>query len=143
MTDDHTPPPILVIHGEGHLGGPLALELLHADGTRLPLVHDAPAAAGSGPRPILEQVAAAGAVFHDVIVDLAAVSWLNSTGLGWLVGLVRDRKQAGGSVALAGTNDRIANLLETTALALVLPNHATVDEAARALRDTPRGDHGG
>ena len=70
--------------------------------------------------------------FHDVIVDLEPVQWLNSTGLGWLVGLSRQRKLQGDTVALAGANERIIKLLHVTSLDLVLPLHATVAEAARA-----------
>ena len=134
MTADRTSATILVIRGEGHFAGHVDLQLLAPDGALLPLGRHELPVDGSGPEAIVAEVAGAGATFRDMIVDLAAVTWLNSTGRGWLVGLVRERKVHGGTVALAGANDRIEKLLEATALALVLPNHPSVDAAAASLR---------
>ena len=80
--------------------------------------------------------------FQDVVVDLEGVKWLNSTGLGWLVGLARQRKHQGDAVALVGTNERIANLLEVTSLTLALPSHATLAEAVASLRAQGPGTEG-
>ena len=134
MTTDPTPIPILVIRGEGHLGGHLELHLHEPDGAQRLLERRESPQGGDDLVTIVEAVDASGTTFQDVIVDLERVHWLNSTGLGWLVGLVRRGKEAGGAVALAGVNERIAKLLHATSLDIVLPCHASVDAAARELR---------
>lgn len=134
MTADARTLPILLVQGVGHLGGPVTFHLLDDEGqTQLVDRRD-------GPRPgddlatLVEEVAAAGARFQDVIVDLEPVKWLNSTGLGWLVGLNRRRKTEGDDVVLACVGDRVAKLLHTTSLDLALRSFETVATAAEALR---------
>jgi len=134
MTADRTNAPILLIRGEGHLGGQVELFLLDADGTeRLLTRRDSPRDGGDL-ETVVAEVTADGTSFRDVIVDLGRVKWLNSTGLGWLVGLVRQRKEQGDTAALACVNERVGKLLHATSLDLVVPSHDTVAAAVRTLR---------
>lgn len=134
MTADPTTPPILLIRGEGHLGGQVTLFLLDQDGTeRLLGRRDSPHGVDDL-ETVVREVTAGGTLFRDVIVDLQKVKWLNSTGLGWLVGLVRQRKEQGDAAALACVNDRVGKLLHATSLDLVVPSHASVAAAVQALR---------
>ena len=50
------------------------------------------------------------------VVDVAAVTFIDSTGLGALVDLATRTRRAGGSVVLAHPDQRILRLLELTAL---------------------------
>ncbi|MEZ4388915.1 MAG: STAS domain-containing protein [Candidatus Krumholzibacteriia bacterium] len=139
MTADGTRPPILLIRPEGNLGGPIELHRLDPDGNE----HLIARREGLGPDEDLETlvrvVALADHQIEDVVVDLAQVKWLNSVGLGWLVGLVRQRKLHGDTVALVGVNERIASLLHVTSLDLALPVHDSLAAAMQALRtDGPR-----
>ncbi len=129
MTADGTRPPILLIRPEGILGGPVELHLLDADGsTRLIARRE-----GLCPDEDLETLVRVAALdeheVQDIVVDLDQVKWLNSTGLGWLVGLARQRKMHGDTVALVGGNERIARLLQVTSLDLALPAFETLDAA--------------
>lgn len=134
MTDDVPLQPILVIRGEGQLGWDIEVSLLDAEDELRPVERRAIPRAGDDLVSLVAEIAAAGTGFQHVIVDLERVGWLNSTGLGWLVGLVRQRKELQACVALAGVNERIAQLLKVTSLDLVLQRHASVAEAAAALR---------
>lgn len=134
MTADRTNPPILLIRGEGHLGGHVDLILLDADGTERLLTRRDGLRDGDDLEAVVAEVTAGGTSFRDVIVDLARVKWLNSTGLGWLVGLVRQRKELGDTAALACVNERVGKLLHATSLDLVLPSHESVAAAVGALR---------
>jgi len=51
-----------------------------------------------------------------VIVDLTEVTFIDSTGLGVLVGAVRDVRAGGGDVRLVVTQPQIIKLLELTGL---------------------------
>jgi len=134
MTPDGQRPPILVVRGEGSFGTHLELLLLHPDGTTLPIGRHDQLGPEAGLATLVQGVAATGTPFQDVVVDLEQVTWLNSTGLGWLVELFREREKHGDTVVLAGASDRVTSILEVTSLNLVLPNHESLAAAARSLR---------
>ena len=56
-----------------------------------------------------------------VVVDLEAVPFVDSSGLGELVSSYASVKRLGGSLALANVNRKIADTLEATGLSPVLP----------------------
>ncbi|WP_460362983.1 STAS domain-containing protein [Actinocorallia lasiicapitis] len=67
-----------------------------------------------------------------LVVDLAAISFLDSTGLAVLVGIWQRLRNHEGSFALAAANPRIARVLRTTRLDQSLSLHETVPEAVAA-----------
>ncbi len=67
---------------------------------------------------------------YDVIVDLEKVDFLDSTGLGVLVGALKRVKAHDGSLALVCTQDKILKIFKITGLTKVFPIHSSVDEAA-------------
>jgi anti-sigma B factor antagonist len=66
-----------------------------------------------------------------IVVDLTGVSFLDSTGLGVLVGAYRRQEEAGGTLKLVVTEPRILKVLEITDLTSVFPVFASVDDAVR------------
>jgi anti-sigma B factor antagonist len=67
-----------------------------------------------------------------LVADLSAVDFLDSTGLGALVGGLKRLREAGGSLALVITAPRILRLFQITGLTKVLAIHPTVAEAIAA-----------
>ena len=67
-----------------------------------------------------------------LVADLSAVDFLDSTGLGALVGGLKRLREAGGSLALVITAPRILRLFQITGLTKVLAIHPTVAEAITA-----------
>ena len=65
-------------------------------------------------RQALQEAQYAGA--DRVVVDLADLQFLDSFGLGVLVGGLRRARLHGGRLVLAGANDRIRQILEVTGL---------------------------
>jgi anti-sigma B factor antagonist len=65
----------------------------------------------------------------DIVVDMEKVEFLDSTGLGVLVGGLKRVKSNGGELHLVITQDRIMKIFDITGLAKVFPIHGTVDEA--------------
>src|SRR5215472_8745235 len=51
-----------------------------------------------------------------VVVDMAAVEWIDSTGLGTLVGAYKRARDKGGTVQVAGAPGRIAKHFQVTGL---------------------------
>jgi len=70
----------------------------------------------------------------DVVVDLAAVGFLDSTGLGVLLGAKRRARHVRGDVTLAAASDSILKTLRITGLHTVFTVHAHVNEALPPAR---------
>ena len=64
-----------------------------------------------------------------VIIDLAEVDWMNSTGLGILISGLTTMRGAGGELKLARVTDKIQSLLVITKLVTVFENHDSVEAA--------------
>ena len=65
----------------------------------------------------------------NLIVDLTGVRFLDSTGLGVLVGRLKLTRSLGGSLRLVGTDDRVLKVFSITGLDKVFDMHETLDEA--------------
>ncbi|EAQ00443.1 putative anti-sigma factor antagonist [Janibacter sp. HTCC2649] len=84
-------------------------------------------------RSALEERIAAG--HTAIIVDLQGVGFLDSTGLGVLVGRLKAVKKVDGWLRVVCTNERILRLFGITGLDRVLPIHESVDAALAAGPD--------
>lgn len=71
-----------------------------------------------------------------VILDLDGVDFIDSTGLGVVVGLLKRTRSQGGDLRLVSTRSGLRKVLELTALDQALPMAATVDAAIAADRST-------
>ncbi len=65
----------------------------------------------------------------NVLVDLESVGFIDSSGLGVLVGGLRRAKEKGGSIRLVCTRDNILKIFRITGLDKVFPIFADTDEA--------------
>jgi anti-sigma B factor antagonist len=66
---------------------------------------------------------------HKLIVDLTKVDFLDSTGLGAIIGAQRRAKEFGGDVRLVVKEGQILRLLRITGLLKVLSVYASLDDA--------------
>ncbi len=71
---------------------------------------------------------------YDVVVNLEGVDFLDSTGLGVLVGALKRVKAHDGSLSLVCTQDKILKIFKITGLTKVFPIHDSVDAAAGAAQ---------
>ena len=69
---------------------------------------------------------------YHLIIDMSGVEFLDSTGLGVLVGGLKRVRAHDGSLALVCDEERILKIFRITGLTKVFPIHATVDEAVAA-----------
>lgn len=72
---------------------------------------------------------AAGNENHEIVVDLSNVEFIDSTGLGALIGGHRRALENGGGVALVVTSGPIERLLNITGLIRVFKVYANLDDA--------------
>lgn len=69
---------------------------------------------------------------NDLVVDLTGVPFMDSTGLGVLVGALKKVKTHGGDLALVIDQEKVLKVFRITALTQVFPIFETVDEALQA-----------
>ena len=67
--------------------------------------------------------------YVDVVLNMAKINWINSTGLGVLVSGFHTVKKNGGSMKICSVSDRIDNILNVTQLKLVFETYDTEKEA--------------
>jgi anti-sigma B factor antagonist len=67
-------------------------------------------------------------VYH-LIVDLEGVSFLDSSGIGVLVSVLRRTRDHGGSLRLTAPGPQVRRVLELTGVTKLLTTYATLDEA--------------
>jgi anti-sigma B factor antagonist len=64
-----------------------------------------------------------------IVVNLEAVEFLDSTGLGVLIGALKRCREAGGTLALAAPREPVRKVLAITGLDRVFPIHDSVEQA--------------
>ena len=69
---------------------------------------------------------------YDLVVDLEAVEFLDSTGLGVLVGALKRVREHQGSLRLVCTKERLLKIFRITGLAKVFVIHDTAEGALAA-----------
>ena len=75
-----------------------------------------------------------------LLIDLSSVPFMDSAGLGALIGGIRRAREAGGDVAVACSRPTLTRLLHTTGFDRIVPVTETVEAAALALATA--GDSG-
>lgn len=75
------------------------------------------------------------AVEKRLLIDLSDVPFMDSAGLGALIGGIRRAREAGGGVAVACSRPTLTRLLHTTGFDRIVPVTETVEDAALRLAD--------
>lgn len=68
-----------------------------------------------------------------VIIDLGDVKFMNSSGLGMMIGGLTTMKKANGHYKLANVSDKIESLLIITKLITIFEHYDSVDAAVESL----------
>jgi len=69
----------------------------------------------------------------NVVVNLSKVKFMNSSGLGMLIGGLTTLRKAGGDLRIANASDKIESLLMVTKLITVFKHFRSVDEAVASF----------
>jgi len=68
-----------------------------------------------------------------IVANLKGVNWMNSSGLGILIGGLTTMRNSGGDLKLADITDRIQSLLMITKLLTVFESFDTIDQAIESF----------
>ena len=71
---------------------------------------------------------------RNIVINLAEVSYIDSGGLGTLVGLYTSARSLGGQIKLANLTHRVGELLQVTKLVTVFEVFDGEDKAVRSFR---------
>lgn len=71
-----------------------------------------------------------------LLIDLSEVPFMDSAGLGALIGGIRRVREAEGEVAVACSRPTLTRLLHTTGFDRIVPVTESVDDAVAALTDS-------
>lgn len=66
---------------------------------------------------------------HRVVLDLSAVEFIDSSGLGAIVGGLKSARQAGGDLRITGATEQVRTVLGLTNLDRILRPYPTVEDA--------------
>jgi anti-sigma B factor antagonist len=69
----------------------------------------------------------------NIVVNLSKVKFMNSSGLGMLIGALTTMRKAGGDLRIANATDKIESLLVITKLITVFKHFKTLDEAVASF----------
>ena len=75
----------------------------------------------------IDDLVAAGRI--RLVIDLHAVDFIDSSGLGALIGGLKTARQQGGDLRIAAAGDQVRAVLKLTNLDRILIPHATIEEA--------------
>ena len=70
-----------------------------------------------------------------ILIDMSGVPFVDSAGLGALIGGIRRARELGGDVAVACNRPTLTRLLHTTGFDRIVTVAETVEDAAAALRE--------
>lgn len=72
----------------------------------------------------------------NVVADLGKVKFMNSSGLGMLIGGLTTMRKAGGDLRIANATDKIESLLVVTKLITVFNHFKSLEEAVKSYGNT-------
>ena len=78
----------------------------------------------------------------EIVADLSNVKFMNSSGLGILIGGLTTMRNAGGDLRIAGANKKIESLLMITKLSTVFESYRTVEEAVKSFEEEEASEEG-
>lgn len=71
----------------------------------------------------------------EIIADLSKVKFMNSSGLGLLIGGLTTMRNAGGDLVICEAGKKIESLLMVTKLITVFDHYRTLEEAVKSFED--------
>ena len=70
-----------------------------------------------------------------VVIDLAGVKWINSSGLGVLMAVMTTLKNAEGQLKLANVTEKVESLLMITQLMRIFETYDSIDRAVSSMSE--------
>ena len=72
---------------------------------------------------------------NKVVIDLGKVKWMNSSGLGALMGAMTSLRNAEGDLKLANVTEKVESLFMITKLITIFETHNSIDSAVAGFSE--------
>ncbi len=69
-----------------------------------------------------------------IVLDLSKVKWMNSSGLGVIMGCFTSLKNAGGELKICGATEKVKSLFMITKLVTLFESYKNVKEAVESFK---------
>jgi anti-sigma B factor antagonist len=69
-----------------------------------------------------------------IVIDLSHVAWMNSSGLGTMMGCLTSLRSAGGDLKLSGVTEKVKSLFMITKLITIFETYDSADQAVEAFK---------
>ena len=70
---------------------------------------------------------------RNIIFDFGGVTFMDSSGIGMIIGRYKNAKERGGTVAISNMNPEISRIFQISGLAKIIDSYADTSEAEKAL----------
>ena len=70
---------------------------------------------------------------RDIVFDFSEVTFMDSSGIGLVIGRYKNAQERGGSVAIAGMRPEMARIYQISGLAKIITSYSSVSEAQKAI----------
>ena len=70
----------------------------------------------------------------NVVIDLSKVKWMNSSGLGTMMGCLTSLRNADGDLKLCGVTEKVKSLFMITKLITLFDTYGSTEEAIEAFK---------
>ena len=71
---------------------------------------------------------------NKIVIDLSGVKWMNSSGLGVMMGCLTSLKNANGDLKLSGVTEKVKSLFMITKLITIFETYDSPEEAVKAFQ---------
>ena len=70
---------------------------------------------------------------RQMIFDFSSVTFMDSSGIGMIIGRYKNAKKRGGSVSITGMSPEIGRIFQISGLAKIIDSYPSVEEAEKAI----------
>ena len=71
---------------------------------------------------------------RSIVIDLSKVKWMNSSGLGTMMGCLTSLRNSNGELKLCGVTEKVKSLFMITKLITLFDTYTTTEEAVKAFQ---------
>ena len=73
--------------------------------------------------------------FKKLILDLTEIEFMDSSGLGFILGRYKQLEEQGREMVLVGARNQVSRVLKMSGVEEILPSYLTLDEAIEAMEE--------
>ena len=77
---------------------------------------------------------------RQIVFDFSGVTFMDSSGIGMIIGRYKNAKKRGGTIAIAGMNPEIGRIFQISGLAKIIDSYASVEDVEKTMQSSYIGN---